>query len=194
METLGQAAVRRGVRTARAKPDAGAARADPADRTATATGSIVPRPTLAPDRRRRSGLVPRGTACYRAPAPLESPALHGPRTRPDRSGEVSEWLKEHAWKVCKRLNRASGVRIPLSPPDIRTKPLILRGFFSFLPGLVCHPVCHSKLAVVGALCAAMCIAKQRKPMTAAPPTAFMRNVPDSSLMHLAYRTLPRPPY
>jgi len=25
-------------------------------------------------------------------------------------------LKEHAWKVCKRLNRASGVRIPLSPP------------------------------------------------------------------------------
>ncbi len=32
------------------------------------------------------------------------------------SGEVSEWLKEHAWKVCKRLNRASGVRIPLSPP------------------------------------------------------------------------------
>ena len=31
-------------------------------------------------------------------------------------GEVSEWLKEHAWKVCKRLNRASGVRIPLSPP------------------------------------------------------------------------------
>jgi hypothetical protein len=33
-----------------------------------------------------------------------------------RCGEVSEWLKEHAWKVCKRLNRASGVRIPLSPP------------------------------------------------------------------------------
>jgi hypothetical protein len=33
------------------------------------------------------------------------------------SGEVSEWLKEHAWKVCRRLNPASGVRIPLSPPD-----------------------------------------------------------------------------
>src|SRR5690606_39545546 len=33
------------------------------------------------------------------------------------SGEVSEWLKEHAWKVGKRLNRASGVRIPLSPPS-----------------------------------------------------------------------------
>ena len=35
------------------------------------------------------------------------------------SGEVSEWLKEHAWKVCKRLNSASGVRIPLSPPVIQ---------------------------------------------------------------------------
>ena len=34
------------------------------------------------------------------------------------SGEVSERLKEHAWKVCKRLNRASRVRIPLSPPQI----------------------------------------------------------------------------
>ena len=31
-------------------------------------------------------------------------------------GEVSEWLKEHAWKVCKRLNPASRVRIPPSPP------------------------------------------------------------------------------
>ena len=34
-------------------------------------------------------------------------------------GEVSEWLKEHAWKVCKRLNTASRVRIPLSPPVLR---------------------------------------------------------------------------
>ncbi len=40
-----------------------------------------------------------------------------------RPGEVSEWLKEHAWKVCKRLNRASGVRIPLSPPDSNACPL-----------------------------------------------------------------------
>ncbi|GEM_PF-6326832 len=31
-------------------------------------------------------------------------------------GEVSEWLKEHAWKVCIRL-RVSRVRIPLSPPE-----------------------------------------------------------------------------
>ena len=41
---------------------------------------------------------------------------------PGSSGEVSEWLKEHAWKVCKRLNRASGVRIPLSPPDLLKAP------------------------------------------------------------------------
>jgi hypothetical protein len=30
-------------------------------------------------------------------------------------GEVSEWLKEHAWKVC-ILERVSRVRIPPSPP------------------------------------------------------------------------------
>src|SRR5690606_31958442 len=44
-------------------------------------------------------------------------------------GEVSEWLKEHAWKVCKRLNRASGVRIPLSPPDTKSKGLRKGAFF-----------------------------------------------------------------
>lgn len=30
-------------------------------------------------------------------------------------GEMSEWLKEHAWKAC-MCESASGVRIPLSPP------------------------------------------------------------------------------
>ena len=30
-------------------------------------------------------------------------------------GEVSEWLKEHAWKACVGL-RLSRVRIPVSPP------------------------------------------------------------------------------
>ena len=30
-------------------------------------------------------------------------------------GEVSEWLKEHAWKVCIR-ESVSRVRTPLSPP------------------------------------------------------------------------------
>ena len=33
-------------------------------------------------------------------------------------GEMSEWLKEHAWKVCIRLIPVSRVRIPLSPPVI----------------------------------------------------------------------------
>ena len=32
-------------------------------------------------------------------------------------GQVSERLKEHAWKVCKRLNPASRVRIPPCPPS-----------------------------------------------------------------------------
>ena len=35
-------------------------------------------------------------------------------------GEVSEWLKEHAWKVC-ILERVSRVRIPPSP-QIRLDP------------------------------------------------------------------------
>jgi hypothetical protein len=30
-------------------------------------------------------------------------------------GEVAEWLKAHAWKVCLGLN-LTRVRIPLSPP------------------------------------------------------------------------------
>lgn len=33
------------------------------------------------------------------------------------SGEVAEWLKAHAWKVCRR-ETVSRVRIPLSPPAI----------------------------------------------------------------------------
>jgi hypothetical protein len=32
------------------------------------------------------------------------------------NGEMSEWLKEHAWKACIR-ETVSRVRIPLSPPD-----------------------------------------------------------------------------
>ena len=44
-----------------------------------------------------------------------------------RSGEVSERLKEHAWKVCIR-EIVSWVRIPPSPPDLTRKPRY-RGFF-----------------------------------------------------------------
>ncbi len=42
-------------------------------------------------------------------------------------GEVSEWLKEHAWKVC-IVETLSRVRIPPSPPN-KTKPR--KGHFYF---------------------------------------------------------------
>ena len=32
-------------------------------------------------------------------------------------GEMAEWFKAHAWKVCKG-ETLSWVRIPFSPPDI----------------------------------------------------------------------------
>src|SRR4030095_15991892 len=34
---------------------------------------------------------------------------------PDQQGEMSEWLKEHAWKACLG-ETPTWVRIPLSPP------------------------------------------------------------------------------
>jgi hypothetical protein len=45
-------------------------------------------------------------------------------------GEVAEWLKAHAWKVCLGLN-LTRVRIPLSPPYFIDKPLFLNGLFYF---------------------------------------------------------------
>src|SRR5690625_369114 len=42
-----------------------------------------------------------------------------------QSGEVSEWLKEHAWKACSGSHR-SRVRIPPSPPN---KTRLSAGFF-----------------------------------------------------------------
>ena len=72
----------------------------------------------------------RALCCDNRPSTLESAPLKsaGPAFRPagSRCGEVSEWLKEHAWKVCKRLNRASGVRIPLSPPVSQSRVARLR--------------------------------------------------------------------
>ena len=38
-------------------------------------------------------------------------------------GEMSEWFKEHAWKVCVRFKPVPRVRIPLSPP-IFQKPSV----------------------------------------------------------------------
>ena len=75
--------------------------------------------------------TPKRRRCAKPARPLEftartavAPNLSGPKHASGRvkSGEVSEWLKEHAWKVCRRLNPASGVRIPLSPPDMRSAP------------------------------------------------------------------------
>ena len=37
-----------------------------------------------------------------------------------QEGELSEWLKEHAWKVC-ILERVSRVRIPHSPLSIESE-------------------------------------------------------------------------
>lgn len=48
-----------------------------------------------------------------------------------QSGEVSEWLKEHAWKVC-ILERVSRVRIPSSPPDFIITPAAKAAGFSFV--------------------------------------------------------------
>ena len=45
------------------------------------------------------------------------------------AGEVSEWLKEHAWKACS-LARGSQVRILFSPPFLCAKISYL-GIFSF---------------------------------------------------------------
>ena len=41
------------------------------------------------------------------------------RVRVLDSGEVAEWLKAHAWKVCIRPKGVSRVRIPPSPPVLR---------------------------------------------------------------------------
>ena len=38
-------------------------------------------------------------------------------------GEVSEWLKEHAWKVC-IVETLSRVRIPPSPQITRISPIV----------------------------------------------------------------------
>jgi hypothetical protein len=40
-----------------------------------------------------------------------------------QEGEVSEWLKEHAWKVCIP-ERVSRVRIPPSPPKLKTLRIV----------------------------------------------------------------------
>ena len=75
-------------------------------------------------RRSAPGSAPASVCCGGRPRQLESAPLSVAGKPPSgSSGEVSERLKEHAWKVCKRLNRASGVRIPLSPPAFQADDL-----------------------------------------------------------------------
>ena len=42
--------------------------------------------------------------------------------RPVTYGEMAEWFKAHAWKVCV-LSKVPWVRIPLSPPRIKSKKI-----------------------------------------------------------------------
>ena len=44
-------------------------------------------------------------------------------------GEVSEWLKEHAWKVCKRLYRFEGSNPSFTAKILKTLIERLRSFF-----------------------------------------------------------------
>jgi hypothetical protein len=47
-------------------------------------------------------------------------------------GEVAEWLKAHAWKVCLGLN-LTRVRIPLSPPNTYKLDCDGLAFFVYKP-------------------------------------------------------------
>ena len=49
---------------------------------------------------------------------LSSCKFHG-QTAIRHAGEVAEWSKAHAWKVCRR-ETVSRVRIPLSPPFVNS--------------------------------------------------------------------------
>ncbi len=43
--------------------------------------------------------------------------MEGFLTKKKCEGEMAEWFKAHAWKVCV-LSKVPWVRIPLSPPDL----------------------------------------------------------------------------
>ena len=50
--------------------------------------------------------------------PCTPPAGH---VKHPLNGQVAEWSKAHAWKVCRR-ETVSRVRIPVSPPDVKLNP------------------------------------------------------------------------
>ncbi len=63
--------------------------------------------------------VPLGPAPDRPQSPQDKPLQNHPsEVMRGARGEVAEWLKAHAWKVCIR-ETVSRVRIPLSPPFAR---------------------------------------------------------------------------
>lgn len=76
-------------------------------------------------RRRRGGSAPQPQGRCISPTRAAKPAG---ATCTD--GEVAEWLKAHAWKVCLR-ETVTRVRIPLSPPAPSEpyKPLKFNGYY-----------------------------------------------------------------
>lgn len=60
-----------------------------------------------------------------------------------RPGELSEWLKEHAWKACIR-ETVSRVRIPHSPP-LKNQPPVRLLFYYFSGGLQCSVLRNESL-------------------------------------------------
>ena len=82
-------------------------------------------PVAQPDRASVCGTEGRGFESLRVYHLSPVPAGTGHLRAYDRSkgfvpgwGEMSEWMKEHAWKACK-WETVSGVRIPVSPPILR---------------------------------------------------------------------------
>ena len=60
-----------------------------------------------------------------------------------KSGEMSEWLKEHAWKVCIR------ERIEGSNPSLSTilgvSDELFMAFWPKIPVRKCHKICNSHI-------------------------------------------------
>jgi hypothetical protein len=93
-----------------------------------------------PDRGNATSLL-RTTGTGRRPEMATGRAGQSPGKR--ICGEVAEWSKAHAWKVCRR-GTVSRVRIPLSPPY--TAPLISHGCQT--PGLGLYPIMYPGLPCI----------------------------------------------
>src|ERR1700744_327678 len=89
------------------------------------------------------------------PEPGHSQAACGERrgsiSRGSQCGQVAEWLKAHAWKVCNGESR-SRVRIPLCPPKVINN--IIKSMIYILAeriplGLPPSPACHTDVSEAG---------------------------------------------